>query len=254
MKFDSLAIVLCHYEQHDTLVQAIRSIGCQTRAPDQIIVVDDGSRQQPQESELQNECYAPVNLITLSENSGGPAKPRNQAIASCRCSHLMFLDADDILMPHTLKILASIWESNPSAVAYGDQICWGSGVDQPFLQRAIAATAHEGHPNGWFYQELLMGTRRVFLSGSGGPTKLFQSYPFDPEQRWEDYDLWLRLAQGHCKFEHTGHMHTLYRVQAGSRSGSRAARHAGCIGIKQKHLRNIPTWRWPMWYWKQRYL
>ena len=254
MHFDSLAIVLCHYEQHDTLVQAIRSIGCQTYMPDQVIVVDDGSTQKLQEAELQHQCFAPVKLLTLSKNHGGPAIPRNQAIASCRCSHLVFLDADDILMPHTLGYMASIWESNPSAIAYGDQICWGAEVEKAFLQKAITAPSDEPPQTGGFYQQLLMTTRRVFLSGSGGPTRLFQNNPFDPEQRWEDYDLWLRLAAEHCEFKHTGHIHTLYRLQAGSRSGSRAARHEGCIGIQQKYFNNRPPWRWPLWFWKQRYL
>jgi glycosyltransferase involved in cell wall biosynthesis len=250
----SIAIILCHYEQLDQLYQSLCSVACQLRAADQIIVVDDGSRHPPEQTELNRICSIPITLLQNEKNHGGPAIPRNQAITACGCSHLAFLDADDILMPHALQAMEAVWKNNSSAIAYGDQISWGNNTNRPILQRALSSPAASGSGSRQLYEQLLMGGNRLFLSGSGGPTDLFASHCFDPQQRWEDYDLWLRLAQNTQPFEHTGRIHTLYRLQLNSRSGSRRARHQGCQGIQKKHLQNRAVWRWPLWYWKQRYL
>lgn len=250
----SIAVAVCHYEQPEELKQCLRSITCQLRPPEQILVVDDASHQPPQQSALETLCSSPVRLLLNKENNGGPAIPRNQAVHACHCSHLVFLDADDILMPNALQSMESAWKSNPSAIAYGDQICWGTTVQRPFFQRAMQSPQKWSTKPQEVYEKLLMGGNRICLSGSGGPAALLASHPFDPKQRWEDYDLWLRLAKSGTAFKHTGEIHTLYRLQEGSRSGSRQARHQGCNGIKQKHLSSRAFWRWPRWYWKQRFL
>jgi hypothetical protein len=250
----TIGIILCHYEQNEQLSQSLRSVACQLRKADQIVVVDDGSLHPPKQGDLEQLCTTPITLILNQNNHGGPAIPRNQAVEACRCSHLAFLDADDILMPTTLKALESVWTTHPSAIAYGNQICWGTGIRQPFLQRALKSSADWSSGSGQLYEQLLMNGNRLFLSGSGGPTKLFVTHKFDPHQHWEDYDLWLRLAQSRQQFQHTDRIHTLYRLQHGSRSGSRRARHRGCQDIKRNHLQNRAWWRWPLWYWKQRFL
>jgi len=250
----SIAVIVCHYQQPEQLSQGLRSVACQLRTADQIVVVDDGSLPPPKQADLDKLCSTPVTLLLNQHNHGGPAIPRNQAIQACLCSHLVFLDADDILMPHTLEALESVWTSQRSAIAYGDQICWGTEINRPFLQHALRSPADRPPDSMQLYEQLLMGGNRLCLSGSGGPTELFLSHPFDPHQRWEDYDLWLRLAQSGQHFQHTERIHTLYRLQHGSRSGSRRARHRGCQGIQNNHLQSRPRWRWPLWYWKQRFL
>jgi glycosyltransferase involved in cell wall biosynthesis len=254
MRSISIAVIICHYEQFEELSQALRSVACQLRTADQIVVVDDGSPHPPKQADLEKFCSTPVTLLLNQHNHGGPAIPRNQAIQACHCSHLAFLDADDILLPHTLGALESVWTSHPSAIAYGDQICWGPEIKRPFLQHALRSSVDRLTGSRELYDQLLMGGNRLFLSGSGGPTELFASHPFDPQQRWEDYDVWLRLAHSGQQFQHSKRVHTLYRLQHGSRSGSRRARHQGCEGIHRNHLQNRAWWSWPLWYWKQRVL
>jgi glycosyltransferase involved in cell wall biosynthesis len=254
MRASSIAVVISHYQQHNQLIQALKSVACQTRTVDQVIVVDDASEKAPERRELEEACNRPISFLLNSRNSGGPGIPRNQGVSACKCSHLLFLDADDVLLPRAVEALESVWSRDSAVIAYGDQISWGPGLDKPFLQKSIPSRSPEECQLWEFHDQLLMSTRRVFLSGSGGATEIFRRHCFDPEQRWEDYDLWLRLAQKHFRFQHTGEIHTLYRLQVGSRSGSREARHQGCIGIREKHFKNIPPWNWPLWYWKQRYL
>jgi GT2 family glycosyltransferase len=253
-KSPTIAVIICHYEQPEGLERSIRSIASQIRPADQIIVVDDGSYHQPEISGLVKQCSSPIQLLLNPVNYGGPAIPRNKAIGVCQCSHLVFLDSDDTLFPYALRNMEQIWQHNPSALVHGDQITWGRNIKHPFLQKGLIIKERSRgiHPN--FYEKLIMNGNRIFLSGSGGPKSVFESCQFDSQQRWEDFDLWLRLARSGHQFEYTCQIHSLYRAENGSRSGSKQSRHQGCEGIRQKHLKNRQIWRWPLWYWKQRYL
>ena len=251
----TISVIISHYQQNQLLGQCLRSLACQLRTADEVIVLDDGSRNPPTIDELRQHLpLKALRLIVNKTNSGGPAIPRNQGVQICTSSHAVFVDADDILLPHALLALSAIWVTKPMTIAYGDQICWGPKHRRPFLQLAMQTPAIDKACQSALYEQLLMRGNGLFLSGTGGATTHFKQHPFDPEQHWEDYDLWLRLAEAGLEFQHTGHIHTLYRLNAGSRSGSRAARHRGCQGIQSQHFKHRPCWRWPLWFWKQRYL
>ena len=249
----SLTVVICHYEQHADLRRCVESILCQTDKPEKVLIIDDASEAPPSVSALPNHQDVIVEVYAGQKNFGSPAKPRNIGVNLCTTTHLAFLDADDQWLPDTARNMKKIWEKWPNVIAHGDIIAWkeeGSGV---YLQQALS-TSRAGKSEKNTYQRLLSDGNQVFLSTTGGPTAVFKANPTDPEQVWEDYDLWLRLAQQEVQFVHTGSIHTLYQVKRASRSRSRQYRHAGCKGMKEKHLRHLPPWEWPLWYWKQRWL
>jgi len=250
----STAIIICHYQQAIDLRVSLNSVASQLQPADQIIVVDDGSAVPPDYANLTRECDASILLLTKETNSGGPAIPRNEAILACDCSHVVFLDAGDVLLPHTLKVMSEIWIDEPIGLLYGDQVAWGDEIKIPFLQKAGRFEHRTTNAENHVYEQMLINGNQIFFSGSGGPREAFQTHPFDPTQHWEDFDLWLRLAKAGLPFKHTGSIHTFYRIQRGSRSGSRSARIQGCQGIKHAHFQKRPVWRWPLWYWKQRFL
>jgi GT2 family glycosyltransferase len=247
-----IAAVVTHFNQNDLLIECLTSLAMQVRLPDQIIIVDDNSSSPILLSEAEDLFPRQVTLIQNSTNHGGPAIPRNQGISACSCSHLVFVDADDMLFPQAIQAMQSVWLEHPSSIAYGDQFSYGTAKRKPIYQSALRRAPRNQEKN--LYKQMLKHGNQIFFSGSGGPTALFQDFHFDQNQQWEDYDLWLRLAKNGQQFTHTRHLHTLYRIQNGSRSGSRQARHAGCRGIKEKHLSSQPIWSLPLWYWRQRYL
>jgi GT2 family glycosyltransferase len=250
MASPTITVVISHYEQQEELRRCLGSVMGQTLLPQRIVVVDDGSAVAPKPSQWPQHPDVDLVLLLSEANSGGPARPRNRGVGICCSSHVAFLDADDAWFPGTLAAMAAIWEREPEVVVYGDQVVWGPGLGQPFLQRALAQPGTPAHT----YRQLLARGNQLFLSSVGGPTGLFQQEPFDPALRWEDFDLWLRLARRGCHFRHSGQIHTLYHLQQGSRSGSRQARHQGCSELCQRHFQGQPWWRWPRWYWRQRFL
>jgi glycosyltransferase involved in cell wall biosynthesis len=86
----------------------LRKLLAQARALalfDRVIVVDDGS-DPPLPADLAPPGAAPGWLDLLRRPaSGGPGLARNQGAARVRSSHLMFLDADDAIVPD----LAALW-------------------------------------------------------------------------------------------------------------------------------------------------
>jgi len=250
----TICVVITHFNQRQFLDTCIRSLAAQVRLPDEIIIVDDCSSNPPSYSELADLVNAPLLLISSRENSGGPAFPRNLGIAASTSSHAVFLDCDDILMPYTLKVMELVWENNPYAIAYGDQISWDPLHNKLSLQYARRFNRLNKLNINYTYQEFLACGNQIFLSGTGGPVQIFLLNTFDELQRWEDYDLWLRLACFGYAFEHTNYTHSLYRLSQASRSGTRAARHQGCKDIKRKYFAQDPPWKWPFWYWRQRFI
>lgn len=248
-----ITVIIIHYEQQRDLRRCIESIYSQSDPPEKILVIDDCSSVCPSVSSLPHHDGIPIEVWSEEENSGSPSKPRNTGVRLCTTSHLAFLDADDLWLPHTSENMRHAWENCPGAIVHGDIIAWKEDGTSVYLQQGLDNTRQINQKRSTF-RRLLRGGNQIFLSTTGGPTRVFGDNLSDINQVWEDYDLWLRLAQQEHPFVHTGFIHTLYQVKERSRSRSRQYRHEGCSGIKDKHFKNLPAWRWPLWYWKQRFL
>src|SRR3954467_1719440 len=94
----SVSVVITTYNHARYLGAAIESIAAQTVPPSEVIVVDDGSADDPEEVTRQ---YSHVRLIR-QENQGLSAA-RNTGWRAARTRYVVFLDADDRLLPTALE-------------------------------------------------------------------------------------------------------------------------------------------------------
>lgn len=95
----SVAVVVPCHDYGSYLREAVQSVCAQTRPPDELVVVDDGSRDTTPGvlADLQREIPG---LVTLRhEVALGPAAACNAGIAATTASLVMVLDADDRLSP-----------------------------------------------------------------------------------------------------------------------------------------------------------
>ncbi len=83
---------------------ALDSVGAQTRAPAQIIVVDDASTDDTAEAAAAwiERSPLPCRLITLPAR-GGAGNARNVGLAACEADVIAFLDSDDLWPPDFLE-------------------------------------------------------------------------------------------------------------------------------------------------------
>src|SRR5271170_6765685 len=85
-------VIITTYNQVHFLADAIDSVLAQTRPADEIVVVDDGSTDNPERVVAK---YPDVHLIR--QENRGVSSARNVGLRSCTNSHIVFLDADDRL-------------------------------------------------------------------------------------------------------------------------------------------------------------
>lgn len=94
-----VSIIIPCYNQASFLPEAIESILNQTYPNYEIVVIDDGSPDNVEEVAKQ---YTQVKLI--KQKNQGAAIARNKGITESKGSYLIFLDADDKLLPNAVEV------------------------------------------------------------------------------------------------------------------------------------------------------
>lgn len=129
-----VCIVLATYNGEKYLPQMLDSLIAQTKAPDEIIVLDDGSRDSTLSILREYEKKLPLQITALPQNTGHRkafAKCLEIASRNLQDEDLIALaDQDDIWLPRKIEILEKELSEGVSApdMAYGDaQIIDGNG-------------------------------------------------------------------------------------------------------------------------------
>ena len=103
-----VSVVIPCYNQGRYLAEALRSVEAQSGVAVEVIVVDDGSTD---ETSRVAAAFPSVRLIR-QENSG-TAAARNRGIGESHGSYLLFLDADDRLVPGAIAGSVACLERDP---------------------------------------------------------------------------------------------------------------------------------------------
>ncbi len=181
-----VAVIIPVYNRAELLLRAVNSVLAQTRPPDEVIVVDDGSTDDPGAA-LNAPRYKNVRLIHQSHL--GVSAARNRAIESAESDWLAFLDSDDYWLPSKLERQLDWHERSPeSPVSQTDEL-WVRGGRQLNKRR------HHEKSGGDIFEQSL---ERCMISPSAAllSRSLFdKAGPFDETlPACEDYDLWLRVT------------------------------------------------------------
>lgn len=111
----SVSIIIPVYNGARFLGEAIESARSQTHPPAEIVVVDDGSSDNSAEVA---ENHAGIRVIR--QKNAGPSAARNRGAAETTGDYLLFLDADDRLLPEAAALHLAELEADPGlGVVYG---------------------------------------------------------------------------------------------------------------------------------------
>lgn len=102
-----VSIVMPCYQNGRTLARTVRSIQAQTEEDWELIAVDDGSRDDTL-AVLARLAQEEPRMRVLHQENGGVSAARNAGMDAARGAWLMFVDADDHLLPHALSHLLSL--------------------------------------------------------------------------------------------------------------------------------------------------
>jgi glycosyltransferase involved in cell wall biosynthesis len=98
-----LTVVIPTYNCAKWLDRAVRSTRTLSGCEIQVIVVDDGSTDETPEVLLRLSAAFP-SLLILSKPNGGLSSARNLGLTHAKGSYLLFLDADDMLLPCDVSV------------------------------------------------------------------------------------------------------------------------------------------------------
>jgi glycosyltransferase involved in cell wall biosynthesis len=126
-----VSVVIPSYNHAHFLGAAIASAIAQTSHPVEVIVVDDGS---VDDTEAVARAFPQVRYIR--QENRGLAAARNTGLAYCQADLVVFLDADDRLLPGGLEMGAQLLQADPDLgfVAGHSRFITGDGVPLPTQQ------------------------------------------------------------------------------------------------------------------------
>ena len=106
---ESVSVLICTYNYGRFLSKCLETVCGQTRPPDEVIVVDDGS-----EDETADVLRRFPDVRYIRQNHEGKAVGFNRAIRESRGDILCHLDADDFWMPNKLELVCQELKERPS--------------------------------------------------------------------------------------------------------------------------------------------
>jgi glycosyltransferase involved in cell wall biosynthesis/SAM-dependent methyltransferase len=218
-----ISVIITCYNYGHYLAQAIASVVQQTYTTTEILVVDDGSTDNTREVAARH----PQVKYIYQQNQGLSAA-RNTGIAQSTGEYLVFLDADDWLLPDALAINLALFRQAPTiAFCYGgytamyetgrELVLLPPPSDQPFLDLlakgnfiAMIATVMFAR---WVFYEVTFNTALA---------------------RCEDYDLYLSITRHHAVQQHHALL-AAYRIHGEAMSASIPRMLASALDVLRKH-------------------
>jgi glycosyltransferase involved in cell wall biosynthesis len=120
----SIAVVIPTRNGAPFIGETLRSVLSQSRRPDAIVVVNDGSTDETAD------IVASFESVLLLPNGGSGSNPaRATAIAATESEYLAFLDHDDLWFPHHLETLAGLLDKSPHPAAFSRARVFGTAFE-----------------------------------------------------------------------------------------------------------------------------
>jgi alpha-1,3-rhamnosyltransferase len=193
-----VSVVVPSYNHAPFVGAALRSVFAQTRAPKQLLVIDDGSRDDsPHRIERTlKDCPFPCELI--ARENRGLCATLNEGLARTGGEYFAYLGSDDLWLPGFVEARVRALEARPSAVlAYGHALLvdergevldctldWASYADGDARRMLLEETYAPMSPT-------VMYRRRCV-----------ERHGWNERARLEDYELYLLLsADGEFAFD-----------------------------------------------------
>lgn len=191
--FGKISVIIPSYNCAQYLGRSIESVLRQTCKPYELIIVDDGSTDDTPDvlSKYKNQ------IITIRQQNAGASVARNTGIEKACGDWIAFLDADDQWLPSKLEMQINHLEKNPAFVwTYSNY--WF--VELQNTSRRKAFTSPPPSLNDEAISDYLLVHARYCIRTSTLMVKkevLFETGLFVPGLKWEDTDIFFKIAYRH---------------------------------------------------------
>ena len=235
-----VSVVIPCYNHARYLGEALESTLAQTVHPIEVIVVDDGSTD---DTAAVTARYPSVRYVHQANQ--GLSAARNTGLHLSRGAHIVFLDADDRLLPEALGAGLRAFEAAPdSAFVYGT-FRWTDGESEVTGQPEVSELGPDPYlamlRRNYISMHATVMYRRGSLAAIGG---------FATDLRaCEDYDVFLRLTRCHPIHRHD-EVVAEYRQHDTNMSGDLALMAETALAAlrrQREHVQSDPQRRQAYW-------
>jgi hypothetical protein len=230
-----VSVVVSLYNYADVVSDTLRSIVASEDVPFEVIVVEDHATDDSRavvKRFVDDHPDVPIVLVAKDANEG-LAAARNTGFELARAPLVMVIDADNMIYPSCLRKLADALNAHPEVdAAYAILEDFG---EQRNVRSAVAWDVNRLCRANYIDAQAML--RKSMWQRLGG-------YRADDEYvyGWEDWDLWLRLAEGGGTALLVTQILGRYRVQRGSMIGLTNLATDDAIESMRSRYPNLP---WP---------
>jgi glycosyltransferase involved in cell wall biosynthesis len=223
----TVGVVVTTYNHAHFLQDALSSVISQVRAPDAVVVVDDGSSDDPG-AVVRN--YPGIRLIR--QENQGLAAARNTGLAALDTDYVTFLDADDRFEPRAIDAALACFARAPECgFVYGGHL---------YIDRDGAPIGERYEPPGEHPYVRLLRSNFIAMHGTVmyRRDRLIEAGGFDATlHRCEDYDVYLRMAK---RYPIAGYADLVaaYRLHGANMSTDHAAMLRAALLVHARHRPN----------------
>lgn len=203
-----VSVIIPSYNHGKYLPEAIKSIREQDYSNVEIIIVDDGSTDNTSDVV---KTLPPVKYIY--QHNQGLSAARNTGIKNSAGEMLVFLDADDWLLPEAFKV-------NVAKLQADDKLAFASGAHLKIFESSGRQVEEYQGVRQNAYLQLLQGNYIGMHAAVMYRKWVFDNFMFDENLRaCEDYDIYLNVTRKHPVVHHA-HKIAAYRLHTENMSGN----------------------------------
>jgi glycosyltransferase involved in cell wall biosynthesis len=233
------SVVITSYNYGLYIRESIDSVLSQTCDEYEIIIVDDGSKDNTKE--IVSTYSSDTRIKYFYQDNAGQPKAKNRGICESRGEFIAFLDADDIWMPSKLEKQLALFADPEVGVVYSRrQWIDPNGVEISGNERMLQ--------RGMILDHIFVDNFVCFSSSVIRRSYLEQVGYFDESLPMGiDYDLWIRLASV-CKFDFVDEPLVKYRTGHSNLSKNTMKRYECAQQIMRKNLSHSQVRASMSWY------
>ncbi len=225
----TISAVMPVYNTEDFVAEALRTVLSQTRPPDEVVVVDDGS------TDGTPDVLAGFGseIRVVRQANQGVWGAMNTCFREARGDYVAKCDADDLWAPEKLASQAAVVASDPTLDvcfaearvfgSYGGR--WGMPLDGPaagpLIPRQLGEVMFAGNP----ICPSTTFVRRATFERLGG----FR------DTRCEDYDFWMRALELGARFHYDPATLVHYRRHDSNVSSNKLAVHESNLMVRRQN-------------------
>lgn len=183
-----VTVVIPSYNHEGYISQSIESVVFQSYKNVEIIVIDDGSKDQS--LKIINGLADKYGFAVIARENRGVAKTLNEGVGLAHGKYISFLASDDYYFPQRIENAVFQLEASADKVAF--VYCDGYIVNDAGRKIGLFAERHPRPLIGSIYDNLVVGNWIPSI-GVTYKTEVLKQFMFDERFMIEDHTLFLRM-------------------------------------------------------------